>query len=109
MWLAYKGERYAYNLTSAVENLGQHFENLEFDALHESQYFFERFYTYDQCNELARKYEKAVEACNIFLHTSDLRTFLQTMKVMEFEKSLDEVKKFAPSEIFQEIFGDTEI
>lgn len=105
MWLAYKRERPAYNLTTAVENLAQDFNNLEFDAAHEAEYGFDRFYTYDECMEIARKYEKASEACNIFLHTSDLTTFLYTMKEMEYESFLDEVKKFVSNGIIQEVFG----
>ena len=104
MWLAYTRERPAYNLTTAVENLAQHFANLQFDIEHEAEYGFDRFYTYDECLEIAEKYEKASEACSIYLHTSDLLTFLQTMKEMEFEQHLDEVKTFAPQNIIQQVF-----
>lgn len=104
MWLAYVRERPAYNLVTAVENLASHFDNLEFDAEHEAEYGFDRFHTYDECMEIARKYKEASEVCSIYLHTSDLRTFLCTIKEMGFEKHLDEVKRFVSTEIILEIF-----
>ena len=106
MWLAYAHERPAYNLTTAVENLAQHFSNLEFDAEHEAEYGFDRFYTYDECMEMARKYEKASEACSIYLHTSDLLAFLQTMKEMDLKQFLGEITKFVPQNIIQQVFED---
>ena len=104
--MAYVGERKAHDLKSAVESLAQHFSNLEFDAEHEAEYGFERFYTYEECMEIARKYGKASEACSIYLHTSDIRTLLHTMKEMDYENFLDEVKKFTPEEIYVEVFGN---
>lgn len=106
MWLAYTRDRPAYNLTTAVENLAQHFDNLVFDAEHEAEYGFDRFYTYEECIEIARKYEKASIACGIYLHTSDLITFLYKIKELEFGSYLEEVKKFVSSETIQEVFGD---
>lgn len=106
MWLAYVGERKAHNLTSAVESLAQDFDNLVFDAEHEAEYGFDRFYTYEECIEIARKYQKAFEVCHIYLHTSDIRSFLYSMKEMEYENFLDEVKKFTPEEIILEVFGN---
>lgn len=106
MWLAYAGERAAYNLTSAVQNLEDHFQKLIFEAEHEAEYGFDRFYTYEECIELAREYQKASIACNIYLHTSDLKTLLYAMKEMGYEKFLYEVKKFTSEEMIEEVFGD---
>ncbi|CAG9773473.1 unnamed protein product [Ceutorhynchus assimilis] len=93
MWLAYVQETPTYSLTTAVENLAQLFRNLEFDAEHEANCGFERFKTIEECMELARKYSKAEEACNTYLHTLDLTTFLTTIKHMDFAHFLDKVKR----------------
>ncbi|CAG9764638.1 unnamed protein product [Ceutorhynchus assimilis] len=93
MWLAYVQETPTYSLTTAVENLAQLFSNLEFDAEHEANCGFERFKTIEECMELARKYSKAEEACNTYLHTLDLTTFLTTIKHMDFAHFLDKVKR----------------
>ena len=106
MWLAYVPTRDANNLTTAIENLSQHFSNLEFEAEHEAEYGFERCYTYEECIELANKYGKASEACHIYLHTCDLKTFLHTMKEMGFMDYLNEVKQFIPHYIIEEVIED---
>lgn len=104
MWLAYVEQKDAFNLTSAVENLYEHFKRLEFDADHESVYGFERFYRFEECTEIAKGYEKAAQVCDLYLQTCDLKTFLVNIKEMGFGAFLDEVKKFAPKELIKEIF-----
>lgn len=106
MWLAYVQETPAYNLTVAVENLAQHFRNLEFDAEHEAVYGMERFYTEDECMKIAENYRKGIEACKIYLRTSDLRSFLETHKELGLTQFLEEVKKFSPENILKEVFGN---
>ena len=105
MWLSYvKQPAAAYSITTAIENLANHFDNLEFEAEHEAEYGFDRFHTYEECIEIARKYKKGSEACSLFFHTPDLRTFLRSMKELGLKKHLDEVKNFVPSVIFREVF-----
>lgn len=104
--MAYKNIKPAHNLISAVENLADHFNDLVFDADHEAVYGMERFYTEEECTKIARKYEKAVEACNLFLHTNNIEAFLQTMKEMGYVHFLDELRTFVSNEIYSKVFGD---
>lgn len=106
MWLAYVQQKDAYNLVSAVENLAQHLENLEFDAEHEAIYGMGQFYSYEECEEIAKNYRKGVEACNIYLHTSDLRWFLERMKDLNLRQFLEEVEKFVSKNIITEVFEE---
>lgn len=102
MWMAYVKVTPAYDLISAVENLKEHFENLEFDAEHEAVYGMEKFYTAEECKEIAKKYRRGVEACDIYLNTSDIKTFTNRIKELDLNHFLNEVKKFIPKEISEE-------
>ena len=106
MWLAYVNIAPASNLISAIENLAQHFTNLEFDAEHE--YWMEKFYSKEECMEIASKYQKGVEACNIYLQNFNLNSFLYTIKELKLSSFLDEVEKFVSKSIMDEIFLDEE-
>ncbi|CAG9769718.1 unnamed protein product [Ceutorhynchus assimilis] len=103
MWLAYVEYKSAYNLVSAVENLAQHLRHLQFDAEHEAVYGMDQFYNEEECTKIAKNYEKGVEACNLYLHTSDLTSFLETIKELGLTQFLEEVEKFAPKNIFKRL------
>lgn len=96
-----------YDLASAVEHLANIFEDLAYDAQREVEYGLDNFDTYDECIDAVREYQRASQACNIYLHTSNLKSFLYTMKDMEYENFLDEVKTFISAEIIQEVFDNT--
>ena len=104
--MAYRIQKPAYNLTSAVKNLAAHFNDLVFDADHEAVYGMERFYTQEECTDIAKTYDKAVEACNIYLHTIDVELFLQIMNEMGYEHFLFELRRFVSIEIYLKVFGD---
>lgn len=67
MWMCYVKEVEIIDLESGVRNLSQKFSNLQFDAEHEAVYGMGRFYSEDDCNELAKKYELGHEVCQKFL------------------------------------------
>lgn len=67
MWMAYVDEVEVVDLESGVKYLSQLFSNLRFDAEHEAVYGMGRFFTEEECNNLATKYEEGRKICQDFL------------------------------------------
>jgi len=104
MWMAYRETKPAVDLRTAVVNLEQQYSDLQWDAEHEAVYGMGRFYSEEECTNLAKKYEKIVNTCSTYLNNSNLETFLQIMKEMGYEHILDEVFKFITAEMYLKVF-----
>uniref|UniRef100_A0A6P7H3Y8 Uncharacterized protein LOC114345818 n=1 Tax=Diabrotica virgifera virgifera TaxID=50390 RepID=A0A6P7H3Y8_DIAVI len=105
MWMCYVTDIEVTDLKSGVESLHQLFSNLEFDASHEAIYGAVRPspYSSEYCTELARKYEKGVEICDLYLKNQIcLYGFVSLLKVVELDGYLIRIKKFLPSALYGE-------
>ncbi|KAJ8962880.1 hypothetical protein NQ318_001288 [Aromia moschata] len=67
MWMCYVREIEITDMRSGVEHLVQKFNNLRFEAEHEAIYGLGRFYSEEECTELAKKYENGASVCDDFL------------------------------------------
>lgn len=102
---SYFTESQAYDVMFAVQNLLDYFEDLAFyfenDSINGLQIFSE------ESMEISKRYRKAAEACQIYLHTLDFSSFLCRIKELGY---FEDLKKFIPSNIVNEnLFVLTEI
>jgi hypothetical protein len=100
MWMSYIREIEIKDLRSAIENLKQEFGNLKFDAEHEAVYGMGRFYTEEECNDLARKYRLGVEACEQYLEgTICINCLVQRIQAFELERFLYKIVDYLPDNL----------
>jgi hypothetical protein len=67
MWMAYSPSIEIKDLKSGVEHLNNEFQKLGFDAEHEAIYGLGRFYTPEECEKIAEKYNKGSDVCEQYL------------------------------------------
>ena len=88
MWLSYAREIPIVDLESGCRHLFELFSNLQYDAEHESVYGLERFMSYSECKNLAKKYEKGKKICHEYLENNDIEIFVKKlMKLVHVEFS----------------------
>lgn len=66
MWRAYSQTVQVFDLESALNYLCDEFQKNCFEYEHEAVYGFDRFLSEDQCNEMAKKNEKALKLTRMF-------------------------------------------
>lgn len=67
MWMCYVKEIEIRDFKTGVENLLQQFLNLKFDAEHEAIYGMGKFFSEEECNQIADKYGDGVDVCEAYL------------------------------------------
>ncbi|KAF5279253.1 hypothetical protein FQR65_LT15458 [Abscondita terminalis] len=83
----------AVDLSTAMERLMAKFTALEFDAVHETNYN-RGYYTQEECNALAKKYEKGVALCRSYL--VDILTIKMLMDLLIYVGLADFVGDIHP-------------
>ncbi|CAG9840781.1 unnamed protein product [Diabrotica balteata] len=104
MWMCYVTEIEVTDLKSGVQNLHQLFSNLEFDASHEAVYGAVRpsSYSPEFCTELAKKYEKGAEICDLYLKNQIcLYGFVSLLKAVKLDGYLIRIKDYLPSVLYE--------
>lgn len=102
MWMLYAeaSRPQPTDVQSAVERLKSYFEDLAFDAAHESVYGLGQFgYTEEECNKLQQKYENGVIVCDLYLKQAiDKVKLIKLLNGLGLEEFLEDVNRFIEAE-----------
>lgn len=104
--MAYVKEIEIVDLNSGVNHLRQLFSNLKFDAEHEAIYGMGRFYTAEECNNLAMKYDEGFEKCEKFLDEELCQyCFVQSLINLNLGGYLNRIKQFLRPDLASKIIA----
>lgn len=105
MWMAYSDVIEVKDLESGVKRIKNEFEKLKFDAEHEANYGMGRFYSEQECLDIAHKYKKGIEACSLFLKEEIcVHCFADTLQNLDLRGFLHFIEDYIPEDI--EIYSE---
>uniref|UniRef100_A0A1Y1MTJ8 Uncharacterized protein n=1 Tax=Photinus pyralis TaxID=7054 RepID=A0A1Y1MTJ8_PHOPY len=111
MWMGYAAEHWTkpVDARTGVERLVQEMSALEFDAQHEAVYGLGRFYTEEECHDIAKKYNRGIKLCILFLNGKYcLSCLIRKLCEAGLEESADDLKKWETSDSSESEKSDTE-
>jgi hypothetical protein len=101
MWMAYSMQSWpeATDVDSSVRRVKRELEDLQFDAEHEAVYGLGRIYTVEECDELAKKYERGVKLCEQYLEDNMcIQCLLKQLKSVGLENYTGIIEEFVNDE-----------
>lgn len=102
MWMAYVQEVPIVDLKSGIEHLYQKFDNLYFDAHHESVYQRTGLYSSEECEVIAEQYSKGADCCQKFLNEEISQScFVEMIKQLNLEHFLHPIKEFLDEDVLK--------